>query len=823
MDKIYWNLFPTIEYNGKKYNANTEQRLCPLIQLVLDVENKSSIVRMLLNGEGTIGKSTNLLALKIACIKNNLDFFYFNLRDINPKTLDDQGEIIKNLSNDTIIILDSHDEGRREWADSLVDIANRSRAKIVIVASRYPLSKSANGTFSDFVTATINPLNDIQINNVLVKNNISADSDVFELLHNTMFLSLYLQIKLSKFYNDGRLKNETDILREYFYKLFRGKNEDDYRCDCYLSELGQLLFRQCCEYSGIFSVEEKTKIEEIKIPAPLKKIFTIDNEELGFSETFLESMPSSMRTFIESPQFDELHSKRFEMHATHVQFLNYVIAVYLVDYMKDKSLQDETQIMHMLIQAEQACGYGYCSEEIFYYIGQILASTSNTILYDIALNNRTMLTAKPMWEEGIGSLKEENTKLPLRKIFLLTLFGFGCECLLDRHALYPHFIEFVDFDDFEYYYTELAVAYKYICKKLRRIESNFPLIACLSYGCTFPVLEKIEFNNEKYISKSNCLLKKLNNEGYSLILGCKNSKIPEEANYISSKAFYDCQQIKSIVIPSTINSIGEMAFSFCSNLQSIEILPSDKPLGLSVYSFANIGNSVEKLIMNRELWFDTNSKTAILKAFDKFESVKYLTLSASLLWLINMFQYTLEELYICGDCRSKGVFEEIPIKWCKSLKKLKFSSDIENIDSFSIYSNENLEQIIVEKGNKNYISSNNCLIDKRNNELICGCKNSIIPNDGSVASIGRFAFYRCKNLGPTVHVPEGIKFIGSNAFGGCECLETVYLPSTLEDVEGFIFSSCPNLKRIFLPKECNNSDYVLFKRLHWYNKLIEFI
>lgn len=41
----------------------------------------------------------------------------------------------------------------------------------------------------------------------------------------------------------------------------------------------------------------------------------------------------------------------------------------------------------------------------------------------------------------------------------------------------------------------------------------------------------------------------------------------------------------------------------------------------------------------------------------------------------------------------------------KSLKKLKFSSDIENIDSFSIYSNENLEQIIVEKGNKNYISS----------------------------------------------------------------------------------------------------------------------
>lgn len=823
MDKIYWELFPTIEYNGKKYNANTEQRLCPLIQLVIDVKKECSKVRILLNGEGAIGKSTNLLVLKIACIKNNLDYFYFNLRDINPKTLADQGEIIKNLSKDTIIILDSHDEGRREWADKLVDIANQSSVKVVIVASRYE-AKDVNGSFSDFVTAVINTLTDVQVDNALVKNYISAGSEVYELLHNTMFLSLYLQINSSKLFNSVRLKNETDILREYFYKLFREKYEDDETCDNCLYELGQLLFRQCCEYSGIFSVEEKIKIEKFKIPTPLKKIFAIDNEELGFSETFLENMPSFMRTFIESPQCNELHSARFEMHTTHVQFLNYVIAVYLVDCMKNKSFQDEMYIKHILIQAEQACGWGYCGEEVLYYVGQILASKNNTILFDIALENQIMLTAPPIWEDGVGALEEENSNLPLRKIFLMTLFGFGGESLLDKYALYPHFIEFIDFDNFEDYYRELAVAYEYICKKLRRIESNFPLIACLSYGCTFPMLEKIEFNNETYISKCNCLLKRLNNDGYSLILGCKNSTIPKEANYISSKAFYDCQQLPSIVILPNINSIGERAFSFCSNLNSIEILPSENPLILSVYSFANIGNSVEKLIINRELrWCDTNSKTAILKAFDKFKNVKYLTLNTSLLWLINMFQYTLEELNICGDYGNKGVFEETPIKWCKNLKKLTFSSDIEIIDNFSIYANENLEQIIVEMGNKNYISSNNCLIDKRNKELICGCKNSIIPDDGSVESIGRFAFYRCKNLGPTIHIPEGIKSIGSNAFGGCDHLETVYLPASLEDVESFIFSSCPNLKRVIIPKKCNNSDYILFKRFHWYNKLIEFI
>lgn len=820
MDKVYWDLFPTIEYNGKKYNANAKQRLCPLIQLVLDVKGESSKVRMLLNGEGAIGKSTNLLALKIAFIQNNLDYYYFNLRDINPKTLDEQGEIIKDLHKDTIIILDSHDEGKREWADGLVDIANQSKAKIVIVASRYGVTESANGSLSDFVTATINPLNDFQINNVLVKKDISADPEVFELLHNTMFLSLYLQIKLSKFYTVGRLKNETDILREYFYKLFRGKNEDNDTCDCRLSELGQLLFIQCSENAGIFSVEEKIKIEKCKIPTPLKKIFTVDNEELGFSETFLEHIPSSMRNFIESSQFNEFHSTRFEMHSTHVQFLNYVIAVYLVDYVS-KPFRDEKSILHILIQAEQACGYGYCSEEIFYYVGQILASHNNTILYEIALKHKTILTASPIWKDGVGTLEEENINLPLRRIFLITLFGFGGERLFDRESLYPHFVEFIDFDDFEDYNTRLAAAYKYICGKLRRMGSNFPISACLSYGCSFPMLETIEINNDTYISRNNCLLERLCDDGYSLKLGCKNSKIPKEAKYISSKAFYDCQQRKSIEIPPTINSIGEMAFSFCSNLESIEILSSENPLRLSIYSFANIGVSVEKLIINRELWFDTNSNTEILKAFDKFENVKYLTLSTSLLWLINMFQDKLEELNIYGDYKNKGVFEETPIKWCKRLKKLTFSSNIENIDNFSIYANENLEQIIVEKGNNNYISNGNCLIDKRNGELICGCKNSNIPDNGIVQCIGRYAFYRCKNL-ETIVVPEGIKSIGTHAFAKCERLETIYLPASLKDVERYVFADCPNLKRVIIPRECNN-DYILFKHDYWYKKLIEFI
>ena len=76
-----------------------------------------------------------------------------------------------------------------------------------------------------------------------------------------------------------------------------------------------------------------------------------------------------------------------------------------------------------------------------------------------------------------------------------------------------------------------------------------------------------------------------------------------------------------------------------------------------------------------------------------------------------------------------------------------------------------LTSIQVESGNQKYDSRNNCnaIIDN-NNQLIAGCRNTIIPN--SVTSIGTSAFYGCSGL-TSITLPQNIVYIGSYAFWDC--------------------------------------------------------
>ena len=73
-----------------------------------------------------------------------------------------------------------------------------------------------------------------------------------------------------------------------------------------------------------------------------------------------------------------------------------------------------------------------------------------------------------------------------------------------------------------------------------------------------------------------------------------------------------------------------------------------------------------------------------------------------------------------------------------------------------------------------YHSAGNCLIQTENKILIAGCKNSIIPTDGSVTSIGDYAFHGCSSL-VSIMIPDAVTNIGRLAFEGCDNLTSVAL------------------------------------------------
>lgn len=84
-------------------------------------------------------------------------------------------------------------------------------------------------------------------------------------------------------------------------------------------------------------------------------------------------------------------------------------------------------------------------------------------------------------------------------------------------------------------------------------------------------------------------------------------------------------------------------------------------------------------------------------------------------------------------------------------------------------------------------------------EAFSGCENLekiILP--ASIKFIGNRAFSNCTSL-KSITLPEGIKIIGKNAFYDCRNLEEIKLPPSLEYIGERAFSDCKSLTKISLP------------------------
>ena len=78
----------------------------------------------------------------------------------------------------------------------------------------------------------------------------------------------------------------------------------------------------------------------------------------------------------------------------------------------------------------------------------------------------------------------------------------------------------------------------------------------------------VDADNPCYKSINNCLLTK---DGKTLILGCKNSIIPESVTSIGDFAFMCSQGLTNLTISHNVKRIGDGAFLGCSGLESVNI------------------------------------------------------------------------------------------------------------------------------------------------------------------------------------------------------------------------------------------------------------
>ncbi len=241
---------------------------------------------------------------------------------------------------------------------------------------------------------------------------------------------------------------------------------------------------------------------------------------------------------------------------------------------------------------------------------------------------------------------------------------------------------------------------------------------------------------------------------------------------ISSYAFQNCTALTTVTIGEGVKTIENGVFSGCTGLTNVSIPNSITYIG--EFAFHNCNSLSCNIYSNgKYLGNDQNPYVVLMGVTDRKMSAYEIHRNTKILFGNVFFQ-------------------------CHNVSSFTVPEGVIQIDGSAFNNCDNLASLRVAQGNAVYHSDGNCIIETATKTLIAGCKESVIPGDGSVTVVGPEAFNYCSGL-THITIPDTITAIGEQAFSDCSGLIQLTIPNSVTVIGSQAFTNCYSLTSVTLP------------------------
>ena len=308
--------------------------------------------------------------------------------------------------------------------------------------------------------------------------------------------------------------------------------------------------------------------------------------------------------------------------------------------------------------------------------------------------------------------------------------------------------------------------------------------------------------------------------GYPIASSRETYTVPESVTNIRSGSFYHNKYLRKLIIPEGVTYLGWHLFSDTKSLEALYIKGVLDPECIVDGLFGDMSTNVNIYVLPSEV--------------DKFKAIykgpvyplpeQTVTIDG-LLYKLNLGTHTAmvantnnwegeldipEQVAYDGETYTVDRLEWLAFDFCKTLTKVRIPKTVVNIQHYAGYEDcknpfrscTSLESIEVDEANPSMCSIDGILFSKDRTQLYCypaGAKRKTYSVPDGVTWIGGDAFAYNYSL-TSIYMPNTVTYMSFGTFSNCKSLHSIRLSENIKHISAYTFEKCESLHFLDFPE-----------------------